>query len=60
MSSDENTGKSAKLKGSAKSFAEYCDAELERRRNTEMDFDEEVYRQAVELVLRKLGVEEVL
>jgi len=60
MSSDENTGKSAKLKGSAKSFAEYCEVELERRRNTETDFDEAVHRQAVQLVLRKLGVEEVL
>jgi len=60
MSADEKTGMSAKLKGPAKSFAEYCEAELERRRNAEADFDEAVYQQAMQLVLRKLGVEEIL
>ncbi|MDQ7015763.1 MAG: hypothetical protein Q9N68_05225 [Gammaproteobacteria bacterium] len=57
MSSNDKTWDGSKMKGSAKVFAEYCQAELEYRRNAETDFDEEVYRQAVELVLRKLGVE---
>ena len=43
------------LNGPAKDFAEFCDAEFERRRNSDAPFDEESYREAMELVLRKLA-----
>ena len=43
------------LNGPAKDFAEFCDAEFERRRNSDEPFDEESYREAMELVLRKLA-----
>jgi len=43
------------LNGPAKDFAEFCDAEFERRRNSDAPFDEESYREAMEIVLRKLA-----
>jgi hypothetical protein len=44
------------LMGPAEEFAVYAEAELERRRNAEQDFDEAAYREAVDMVLRKLQV----
>ena len=43
------------LNGPAKDFAEFCDAEFERRRNSDAPFDEASYREAMEIVLRKLA-----
>ena len=42
------------LRGPARDFADFCEAEFERRRNTDAPFDEEAYREAMEIVLRKL------
>ena len=36
------------------SFAEYCAAELEHRRNSGDEFDEDLFAEAVDLVVRKL------
>ncbi|MEA1888871.1 MAG: nodulation protein E [Pseudomonadota bacterium] len=49
------------LQGPAGDFADYCEAEFERRRNSDSPFDEAAYQEARELVLRKLigPVEEV-
>ncbi len=35
-------------------FADFCAAELEHRRNTGEGFDEALFQQAVDLVVRKL------
>ena len=35
-------------------FAAYCEAEFERRLNSGEDFDEEGYRAAMKLVIKKL------
>ncbi len=35
-------------------FAAYCEAVFERRRNSEEDFDEAAYREAMELALARL------
>ena len=43
------------LKGLAREFAQFCTLELERRRNSEPEFDEMLYEEAVELVLTKLN-----
>ena len=40
--------------GPASDFAEFCEAEFERRRNSDEDFDESAHRAAMDLVLRKL------
>ena len=45
---------SQKLIGPAKDFAAFAELEYERRRNSDTDFDPEVFREAVELVLGKL------
>ena len=42
------------LQGPAGDFADFCEAEFERRRNTDSPFDESAYHEAMELVLRKL------
>jgi hypothetical protein len=42
------------LQGPAKGFAEFCEAEFERLRNSDEPFDEEAYQEAMQLVLRKL------
>ncbi len=43
------------LRGAARDFAYFCEAEFERRRNTDAPFDEDAYREAMEIVLRKLS-----
>ena len=45
----------SELYGPAKVFAEFCDAEFERRRNSDDNFDEESYLEAMNIVLRKLN-----
>jgi hypothetical protein len=35
-------------------FADYCEAEFERRLNAGQDFDERAYRRAMELVIERL------
>ncbi len=43
------------LSGPAANFARFCKEELQRRSNSDIDFDPEIYTEAVKLVLRKLG-----
>lgn len=43
------------LRGPARDFADFCEAEFERRRNTDAPFDEQAYREAMDIVLRKLS-----
>ena len=45
----------SELHGPAKVFAEFCDAEFERRRNSDDNFDEKSYLEAMNIVLRKLN-----
>ena len=45
----------SELHGPARVFAEFCDAEFERRRNSDESFDEEGYLEAMDIVLRKLN-----
>ena len=42
------------LQGTAREFLEYCEEERERRRDSGEAFDEDLYQEAVELVLRRL------
>jgi hypothetical protein len=44
----------SELHGPARDFADFCEAEFERRRNSDSPFDEISYQEAMELVLRKL------
>ncbi len=48
----------AKLRGPIQDFKSYCKAELERRRNSGKEFDEDLFNEAVELVVRRLEVME--
>ena len=43
------------LRGPARDFADFCEAEFERRRNTDAPYDEDAYREAMGIVLRKLS-----
>lgn len=43
-----------RLSDLAEEFTEHSGAEMERLRSAQPDFDESLYQQAVELVLRKL------
>ena len=45
------------LKGLALEFAQFCTLELERRRNSESEFDEMLYEEAVKLILTKLSAQ---
>lgn len=45
----------SELNGPARDFADFCDAEFERRRNSDEPFDEDAYLEAMNLVLRKLS-----
>jgi hypothetical protein len=45
----------SELHGPARVFAEFCDAEFERRSNSDEPFDEDGYLEAMEIVLRKLN-----
>lgn len=63
MSSDSDLDLSwldeLELSGPAANFAHFCKEELQRRSNADLDFDPEIYMQAVRLVLRKLGALEL-
>jgi hypothetical protein len=49
----------SELHGPARVFAEFCDVEFERRRNSDDAFEEKAYHEAMEIILRKLnGVKE--
>lgn len=54
MSAEEKPLSNSELLGPAQDFADYCEAEFERRRNSDEDFDESGYREAMEIVMRKL------
>ncbi len=41
--------------GTARKFTDYCISELKKRRDTQAEFDEELFQDAVKFVLRKLG-----
>ena len=45
------------LGGPLQDFLDYCEAELERRRNSGEEFDEEVYREAIDLVVRRFDAQ---
>ena len=45
----------SELNGPALDFVNFCEAEFERRRNSDSPFDEESYREGMEIVLRKLA-----
>ena len=44
------------LSGPAKDFRAFIELELERRRSSQIDFDPELFDEAVELVLDKLRI----
>jgi hypothetical protein len=44
-----------RLSDLAEEFKNHSRAEMERLQSTDADFDENLYQQAIELVLRKLG-----
>ncbi|HIP53706.1 MAG TPA: hypothetical protein EYH03_06830 [Chromatiales bacterium] len=48
----------AKLRGPIQDFQTYCEIERERRRNSGEEFDEELFDEAVELVVRRLEMME--
>lgn len=54
MSQTEKPLSRSELHGPARFFAEFCDAEFERRRNSDDTFDENAYLEAMDIVLRKL------
>lgn len=55
--SDQATGSTTEDPGaSAREFSAYCNAERERRRNSGETFDEKVFDEAVETVMRKLRI----
>lgn len=51
---EQNHPDNDQLKGSVAAFAAFCESEFERRRNTAESFDEQSYRQAMEMTLRRL------
>ncbi|MCK5360804.1 MAG: nodulation protein E [Gammaproteobacteria bacterium] len=59
MPKDDKPLSRSELHGPARVFAEFCDAEFERRRNSDETFDENTHQEAMDIVLRKLnGVKE--
>jgi hypothetical protein len=42
------------LQGTASEFLEFCEEERDRRRDSGAAFDEELYQEAVDMVLRRL------
>lgn len=51
-----DTDRSTKLTGPAKDFTAFVELEHERRLSSDPEFDPELFREAVELVLAKLRV----
>lgn len=54
MSDTEKPLSRSELQGPARDFADFCEAEFEQRINSDAPFDEASYREAMEIVLRKL------
>ncbi len=56
MSSDGKTKplSNSRLLGPVEEFSAYCEGEFERRRNSGEAFDEEGYREAMQMALQKL------
>ena len=54
MSAEDKPLGHSELLGPAQDFADYCEAEFERRRNSDEEFDESKYREAMDVVMRKL------
>ena len=56
MSSDGESKplSNSRLRGPVEEFSAYCEGEFERRRNSGETFDEEGYREAMQLALNKL------
>ena len=52
--SDKPLGRS-ELQGPARDFSDFCEGEFERRQSSDSPFDEALYREAMELVIRKLN-----
>lgn len=44
----------ATLRGPINDFQAFCETEIERRRNSGEDFDESLFDEAVELVIKRL------
>ncbi len=60
MSPDEDRPlSSADRGGPLQDFLAFCEAELERRRDTGEQFDEAAYKEAMDLVVRKFQALEV-
>ena len=55
MPQNEKPLSRSELHGPARVFAEFCDAEFERRRNSDDNFDEKSYLEAMNIVLHKLN-----
>jgi len=57
MSSESSeTQDSVLTTGTSKVFADYCQVEFERRRNSGQDFDEEAYIEAMHFALARLHI----
>jgi hypothetical protein len=54
MSDTDKPLSRSELLGPARDFADFCEAEFEQRRNSDAPFDEDSYREAMDIVLRKL------
>lgn len=56
MSTEQQTKplSGAECPGPREAFTDYCEAEFENRRNTGESFEEQDYREAMEMVLRSL------
>ncbi|OOZ37096.1 hypothetical protein [Solemya velesiana gill symbiont] len=44
----------SELQGPSQDFTDYCEAEFERRRNSGEPIEEDEYREAMEMTLRRL------
>jgi hypothetical protein len=53
-SADKPLGRS-ELQGPARDFSDFCEREFERRRSSDSPFDEALYREAMNLVIRKIN-----
>lgn len=56
MSKETTQHENMQIGPSAREFLDYCSAERERRLNSGESFDEQVFDQAIEMVMSKLRV----
>ena len=54
--SDNQSGGSPRSILPSIEFQEYCEAELERRRNSGDEFDEQAFKDAMQMALKKLNI----